>query len=250
MRNALKYNIHIVTVPVEAQRSPFALLISRVIMPKIATKKRTVPAAEAPDVYEVESILGDKVVAGVTHYFVKWVGFGMGDNSWIPVDNLDDYARLISEYHQKKSQEAFSRAKSSAGGKAANAGNQLAPARSNANFAATQQNLKLATSANSATANSCWFKFSQQNERIMTWSVKNRLCSYLNPNPESFRDPLEPSKRATNGNGIKGSVGQQLDSKGKNATDEPPVTAQPKKASGSYEVERLIGAVYDKNNGG
>jgi Chromo (CHRromatin Organisation MOdifier) domain len=51
--------------------------------------------------YEVEAILGDKIIRKKRHYLIKWKGYVDAHNSWEPDDqvHVDD---LIKEYNNKK----------------------------------------------------------------------------------------------------------------------------------------------------
>ena len=50
--------------------------------------------------YEVEKIVDKKVSKGVTKYLVKWVGWGDADNTWEPIENLQNVLTLVEEFER------------------------------------------------------------------------------------------------------------------------------------------------------
>mgnify|MGYP002345036373 FL=1 len=42
------------------------------------------------DTYEVEKVIGKKVVGGVVSYRIKWVGYPSYANTWEPMENLEE----------------------------------------------------------------------------------------------------------------------------------------------------------------
>ena len=54
-------------------------------------------------VWEVESILNEKVMKQKLHYRVKWRGYS--DTTWEPHDNLDHLVHIIKEYRKKRKEE-------------------------------------------------------------------------------------------------------------------------------------------------
>ncbi len=49
--------------------------------------------------YEVEEILNHKVKSKKTYYLIKWLGFGHGENTWEPENNLRNASDLLQDYH-------------------------------------------------------------------------------------------------------------------------------------------------------
>ncbi len=52
----------------------------------------------ATEDYEVERIVGSRIVNGVTWYRVHWAGYESADDSWLPTDRLDNCQDAIEEY--------------------------------------------------------------------------------------------------------------------------------------------------------
>ena len=58
------------------------------------TKPGPLPEFEHEDRYEIEKILKSKTNTkkGTIHYFIKWKGWGPENNTWEPVENIDQEA--------------------------------------------------------------------------------------------------------------------------------------------------------------
>ncbi|VDN33602.1 unnamed protein product, partial [Gongylonema pulchrum] len=57
------------------------------------------------DEYEVERILDVDAVDGQVKYKVRWKGYGSGEDSWEPEENLESARLILDEYigsHQNK----------------------------------------------------------------------------------------------------------------------------------------------------
>ncbi|VDK53545.1 unnamed protein product [Anisakis simplex] len=50
------------------------------------------------DEYEVERILGVKIDEGMLKYEVRWKGYGSGEDSWEPEENLESARLILDEY--------------------------------------------------------------------------------------------------------------------------------------------------------
>ena len=61
------------------------------------------------DEYQVENILGHRLVDGRKQYLVKWKGYDNSDNTWEPVDNLMNCWTLVKRYHQQNRPSRFDR---------------------------------------------------------------------------------------------------------------------------------------------
>merc|ERR1712179_421541 len=62
--------------------------------------------------YEVESIVDNRVVDGVTEYLVKWKGWeNEEDQTWEPEENLVGSEKLIKKYEVAKSKQGETKPK-------------------------------------------------------------------------------------------------------------------------------------------
>ena len=50
---------------------------------------------ESDEEYEVERILGKKIISGTVHYLVKWKGYDISESTWEPKQNLKNCARTL-----------------------------------------------------------------------------------------------------------------------------------------------------------
>jgi hypothetical protein len=62
------------------------------------TKATLEDTSDEEDVWEVESILGAKILDGRLSYFVRWAGCPMNQSSWVPEAECNCLA-LIEEFH-------------------------------------------------------------------------------------------------------------------------------------------------------
>jgi transposase InsO family protein len=68
---------------------------------KVLFRPGLIPAMQDDeDVWVVEKILNHKLIDGVTHYEIKWKGFGYDDTTWEPRENIHDQ-NLIDVYWRK-----------------------------------------------------------------------------------------------------------------------------------------------------
>lgn len=58
-------------------------------------------SSDEEEVYEVERILAEKAVDGVTKYLVKWKGYADEECTWEPPDNFDARETLLDWRQQK-----------------------------------------------------------------------------------------------------------------------------------------------------
>ena len=60
---------------------------------------QTKPTLVEPDKeYEVERILGKKIISGTAHYLVKWKGYNTSESTWEPKRNLKNCARTLQQF--------------------------------------------------------------------------------------------------------------------------------------------------------
>ena len=60
---------------------------------------QTKPTPVEPDEeYEVERILGKKIISGAAHYLVKWKGYNTSESTWEPKQNLKNCARTLQRF--------------------------------------------------------------------------------------------------------------------------------------------------------
>jgi hypothetical protein len=50
------------------------------------------------DEFEVESIVGTRVLNNNRYYQVKWLNYGNEHNKWLPVTELNNCADLVKEF--------------------------------------------------------------------------------------------------------------------------------------------------------
>lgn len=58
--------------------------------------------SEDEEIYEVESILGHRVVNGQEQYLVHWKGYDSKDDTWEPLENVASCADIVKEYTRKE----------------------------------------------------------------------------------------------------------------------------------------------------
>jgi superfamily II DNA helicase RecQ len=62
-------------------------------------------AAENDGTFEVESIRGARLRRGIQQYECHWKGYGSGDDSWEPVENMKGAEEMIKAYEQQQEEE-------------------------------------------------------------------------------------------------------------------------------------------------
>ena len=55
---------------------------------------------EGYELYEVQAIREKKIVNGRDYYFIKWMGWPEGTNTWEPIENLKEVFDLVDEYNK------------------------------------------------------------------------------------------------------------------------------------------------------
>ena len=53
---------------------------------------------ESDEEYEVERILGKKIISGAAHYLVKWKGYNTSESTWEPKANLRNCMRTLQQF--------------------------------------------------------------------------------------------------------------------------------------------------------
>lgn len=48
--------------------------------------------------YEVDKILGSRLVKGGTQYLVRWKGYGAFDDTWEPATHLENASEKVKEF--------------------------------------------------------------------------------------------------------------------------------------------------------
>ena len=57
--------------------------------------------SDVSEYYEVEEIKGKKKIGGKWMYYVKWENYPDSENTWEPVENLDDCKSMLSEFERE-----------------------------------------------------------------------------------------------------------------------------------------------------
>ena len=52
------------------------------------------------DEYEVEKILDSQILHGKVEYLVRWKGYGVEEDEWCPVCNVQGSKQLVTEFHR------------------------------------------------------------------------------------------------------------------------------------------------------
>ena len=53
---------------------------------------------EPDEEYEVERILGKKIISGTAHYLVKWKEYDISESTWEPKVNLKNCTRMLQQF--------------------------------------------------------------------------------------------------------------------------------------------------------
>ena len=61
-------------------------------------------SSQGDDQWEVEKILKKKKIDGIMKYFVKWVGFPHDQNTWEPIDHLENVRYMVDEFNRQESE--------------------------------------------------------------------------------------------------------------------------------------------------
>ena len=48
--------------------------------------------------YNIEKIIGKRIVKGKVEYRIKWEGYSMAESTWEPIENLETAKELVEEY--------------------------------------------------------------------------------------------------------------------------------------------------------
>ena len=56
---------------------------------------------EPDEEYEVERILGKKIISGAVHYLVKWKEYDISESTWEPKQNLKNCVRMLQCFERR-----------------------------------------------------------------------------------------------------------------------------------------------------
>ena len=71
-------------------------------MAKKKSRKSRQSKAAGNDIFDVEEVIGSKVVNNKTFYLIKWVGYPKSESTWEPIENLENVHELIAKYEKTK----------------------------------------------------------------------------------------------------------------------------------------------------
>ena len=49
--------------------------------------------------YEVKKILNSQILCGKVEYLVRWKGYGVEEDKWCPIRNVQGSKQLVAEFH-------------------------------------------------------------------------------------------------------------------------------------------------------
>ena len=70
---------------------------------ELLTEYKLTHALDTGQLFEVEKILGKKLISGTMHYHVKWKGYRAHKTHWEPASNLTGASALINAFNKKQS---------------------------------------------------------------------------------------------------------------------------------------------------
>jgi hypothetical protein len=76
--------------------------VADLVVDEIETAPEGSIASEGERLYNIEKIVGHKIIKKVRYYRIKWEGYPSSENTWEPVDVLEDCGclELVEEYHR------------------------------------------------------------------------------------------------------------------------------------------------------
>jgi hypothetical protein len=80
------------------------VLLTPFVTPAFASQRKPDPPPPvnvAENRYEVEKVLGSKLVRGKLHYLVHWKGYPIEERTWEPVENIDNAKTLVAKFHRE-----------------------------------------------------------------------------------------------------------------------------------------------------
>ena len=63
-------------------------------------KTTNVEVEDEQEEYEVEQVLGHREISGTAYYLVKWKGYSTSENTWEPIENLQNAQRTMVNFHR------------------------------------------------------------------------------------------------------------------------------------------------------
>ena len=69
--------------------------------PKEAPVQEDAEAEPDQDEYEVEQILDTKKFGRIIKYLIKWKGYEHNDNTWEPIEHLQNCPEKLREFHRQ-----------------------------------------------------------------------------------------------------------------------------------------------------
>jgi chromobox protein 1 len=75
--------------------------VTDLVLDEMETVPESGTDSEGEELYNIEVIIGHKMIKGVRYYRIKWEGYLTSANTWEPVDALEKCQDLVEEYHRK-----------------------------------------------------------------------------------------------------------------------------------------------------
>lgn len=77
--------------------------VADLIVNKMKTSQESGIDSEVERLYNIEKVVGHKMIKRVRHYRIKWEGYPSSENTWEPIDVLEECGclELVEEFHRK-----------------------------------------------------------------------------------------------------------------------------------------------------